>query len=329
MVGASCFLFKNSHNKTAERSIERFGRRGRSSARPAPSIEGTKKRALFAPREPAVYAMKKFFLNVDPNAVDPETAFFHVLPIPFGADGPRTKLAANAPDAILDASAALSRIDERSKRSRLRLGVYTHDPICADDPTTLARRFELIEEEFELFSPRRFPIVLGGSVEISEGPIRCARKRFDELTAIRMSARADLRAAAGADVMTLGVRSFDEQDIEAFPDSVEQNIGPDRIEDEFENVLETILWRAERNVYLSIDMSVFDPSVAPGTCFPEPGGLRWRRALELIEAIVAGKCVVGCDLVGVAPLGGNNIVTEYAAAKLIATIIDLVGGKRT
>lgn len=273
--------------------------------------------------------MRKYFLNVEPESTDSRTAFFHILPIPFGANEPRARLAADAPDAILDASAFLSRVDERTKRSRLRLGVHTYKPIRAENVDALADEFERVANERELFSPRKFPIVVGGSVDVSAGPIRYARRRFDELTVLRMSARADFRAAAGADVVALGARSFSEEDLELFPKAVEESISAEQIADEFENVLETILWRAERNVYLSVDMSVFDPSVAPGVCFPEPGGLTWRRALELIEAIVDGKCVVGFELVGVAPLGGANIVTEYAAAKLIAKIIDFVGGKRT
>jgi len=64
----------------------------------------------------------------------------------------------------------------------------------------------------------------------------------------------------------------------------------------------------DRPVYLSFDIDGLDPSVAPGTGTPEPGGLTGSQGLEIIRG-VAGLNLVGCDLVEVSPaydLSGNT-----------------------
>lgn len=273
--------------------------------------------------------MYKSFLNVAQDAIAPENAFFHVLPIPLALGDKRARLAANAPEAILDASAFLSPIDMRSKRSVLRLGVYTHPAIRVENVDALADEIERIDAKYELFSPKRFPVALGGSCEISDAFMRLAAKRFRELSFVRMGARANLRNATTAFAPTLvGVRGCTQEEYAAAPEVIDSAISCDAILDDFERVVEHILWKCEQNVYLTIDVNLFDPSVVPGACYPEPDGLPWRRALELIEAIALGKCVVGVDIVGLAPLGGDNIVSEYAAAKLVARLIDVVGQKK-
>jgi agmatinase len=70
-----------------------------------------------------------------------------------------------------------------------------------------------------------------------------------------------------------------------------------------------------KNVYLTIDMDVFDTSIAPGVGTPEPDGMDFGDVDELIEILKAGK-VVGMDVVEARPLGENR-VTEVLAAKTI------------
>ena len=49
--------------------------------------------------------------------------------------------------------------------------------------------------------------------------------------------------------------------------------------------------------------------------------MTWRQVTRLLETVVAAKRVVGVDVVETAPLGGGNILTEYAAARLVAKIM--------
>jgi agmatinase len=68
-------------------------------------------------------------------------------------------------------------------------------------------------------------------------------------------------------------------------------------------------------VYLSIDIDVLDPSFAPGTGTPEPGGLSSRELLAIVRGL-DGTNVVGGDVVEVSPAYDHAEITAIAAANL-------------
>lgn len=71
----------------------------------------------------------------------------------------------------------------------------------------------------------------------------------------------------------------------------------------------------ERPCYLSFDIDGLDPSVAPGTGTPEPGGLSGSQGLEIIRGCF-GLNLVGCDLVEVSPPYDTTGNTSLLAANL-------------
>ncbi len=82
---------------------------------------------------------------------------------------------------------------------------------------------------------------------------------------------------------------------------------------------------ADRNVYVSIDMDVFDPGYAPGVSNPEPLGLSPMVVLGFLERIVrASRRIMGFDVVEVNPLRDVNDVTSILAAKLIIEFYGLL-----
>lgn len=68
------------------------------------------------------------------------------------------------------------------------------------------------------------------------------------------------------------------------------------------------------HLFLSIDIDVVDPSAAPGTGSPEPGGLTSRELLRSVRRIAAEVGIVGMDIVEVSPPydSGNNITCILA-----------------
>jgi agmatinase len=66
-------------------------------------------------------------------------------------------------------------------------------------------------------------------------------------------------------------------------------------------------------LYVSIDVDVMDPSFAPGTGTPEPGGLTPREILPAIRRICHETAVVGFEVVEVAPLLDPGITTVICA----------------
>lgn len=71
------------------------------------------------------------------------------------------------------------------------------------------------------------------------------------------------------------------------------------------------------NIYVSIDIDALDPSVAPGTGTPEPGGFTYLQMREMLTALPRKGNIVGFDLVEVNPLYDPAGVTAQLATRLI------------
>ncbi len=75
-----------------------------------------------------------------------------------------------------------------------------------------------------------------------------------------------------------------------------------------------------RPVYVTLDIDVLDPSVAPGTGNPEAGGPGFNELLSAIERL-APLNVVACDIVEVSPPLDPSGITQAAAAVLVREMI--------
>src|SRR5438876_864205 len=75
-------------------------------------------------------------------------------------------------------------------------------------------------------------------------------------------------------------------------------------------------------LYVTIDVDVLDPSEAPGTGSPEPGGLRVPELIEIVRML--GECrTIGGDLVEVAhawdPTGRTGIAAAWVIREAMLT----------
>ena len=66
-------------------------------------------------------------------------------------------------------------------------------------------------------------------------------------------------------------------------------------------------------IYLSLDIDVIDPGMAPGTGTPEPGGMLTREVLRAIRQIVGAVDLAGMDIVEVSPPYDQAETTAMAA----------------
>jgi agmatinase len=83
---------------------------------------------------------------------------------------------------------------------------------------------------------------------------------------------------------------------------------------------------AGRPTYVSVDIDVIDPGMAPGTGTPEAGGLTSRELLTTLRGLAgpAGVDVVGADLVEVAPAYDHAEITGVAASHVAYELISLM-----
>lgn len=75
------------------------------------------------------------------------------------------------------------------------------------------------------------------------------------------------------------------------------------------------------DVMLSIDCDGLDPSLAPGTGWPQPGGLSFRDVALIIEHLSAGCRIIGADIVELLPSRDINGATALIACRLLMLII--------
>ena len=76
-------------------------------------------------------------------------------------------------------------------------------------------------------------------------------------------------------------------------------------------------------VFLSIDIDVVDPGMAPGTGTPEPGGLTSRELLDTVRRLARELPIVGADVVEVSPpYDGPGQVTAFLANRVVLEILN-------
>ena len=280
--------------------------------------------------------MTKTFLNLDPVYNDPKTAKFFVQPIPYEGTVSFLSGAINGPDAILDVSDQMEHIDEELHIEFPKAGIVTLDPLLVmetpDEEMTM-----IYESVSPLFKKGKLPIFLGGEHSITAPIVRAAFDAYPDLSVLQFDAHADLRdsysgtkhshAAVMRRVLEItpklvqvGIRSFSPEEYEQCHHQIDHAITVPTLErpNGFHWAMEQILNRLSKDVYITFDIDALDPAYAPATGTPEPGGMTWRQATQIIEQVSLAKNVVGADVVEVAPFGNRNVITEFLAARLVA-----------
>ncbi len=77
-------------------------------------------------------------------------------------------------------------------------------------------------------------------------------------------------------------------------------------------------------VFLSVDIDVVDPGMAPGTGTPEPGGMTSRELLEAVRRICLELPVVGVDIVEVAPPFDSADITAILANRVVLEALSAI-----
>lgn len=126
------------------------------------------------------------------------------------------------------------------------------------------------------------------------------------------------------EVMLIGIRSSDEEELEWMEKNGIKFFTSTQVKENLEDVKKEIKsFTKGSNVYFSLDIDVFDPSIAPAVHYPEPNGINVRDFLRLLESF-DGK-LVGGDIVCFNPLGDRtNQVTEFLIVKAMVEILGLM-----
>lgn len=124
-------------------------------------------------------------------------------------------------------------------------------------------------------------------------------------------------------VILIGIRNTSEIEYRYLKDKKILYFDMKRIvEDGFPEVVDTVmeLVRKFQKPYISLDIDVVDPAFAPGTGYPEPGGLSSRELIYFIKRLGFIKSKKIYDLVEINPDKDLNDITLKLGAKIISEI---------
>jgi len=74
--------------------------------------------------------------------------------------------------------------------------------------------------------------------------------------------------------------------------------------------------------FITIDIDGLDPSVCPAASHPEPGGLTFPEAADLLRGLAARGCVVGLDIVELVPDHDLHGLGGHAVGRLVLNLIN-------
>ncbi len=183
------------------------------------------------------------------------------------------------------------------------------------------------------------PCILGGEHTLTLGAVQALTPHHPDLVIVQWDAHADLRDEyrgerighatvmrrlldGGCPVVQLGVRAGTREELHIAQHRAlhcSREVMPPR------GLLDRLAGRA---LYLTIDIDVLDPGIAPGTGNPEPDGATYAELLTALGSLASHR-IVGMDLVEVSPPCDPTGLTPIVAASLVREMILLFAPRRT
>lgn len=273
------------------------------------------------------------FLALTPEQSALETASVALIPVPYDSTTSYRGGARDGPSGIIAASAQMEDYDPELDLDVAALGIHTLPALepHMGGPERMARRIR--EAVATCLAPGRVVGVLGGEHSLTAGSVLAHIEAFPSMTVLYLDAHADLRDeyqgtqwghASGArraydqcPLALAGVRSLsvEERDfirdnnVPVWPCPADGSLLP----------ADEILAALGDDVYVSVDLDVFDPSLMSAVGTPEPGGLTWRQVTSLLRSVAENRRIVGFDVCELAPAEGPTACT-YTAARLVAKL---------
>ncbi len=255
-----------------------------------------------------------------------------IVPVPYDGTSTWVKGADKGPAAILSASANLELYDIETDSQIYLDGIFTDEAVTEDrSPEAMV---EAVRRRVQgHLANRKLTVVVGGEHSVSVGAVQAYADCYRGLSVLQLDAHTDLRdeyegskynhACVMARVRELcpivqvGIRSMDISEKPAL--TKDRVFFAHEIHDSL-TWIDQVVAQLTEQVYITIDLDAFDPSIMPSTGTPEPGGLGWYEVLTLLKAVCRGRTVVGFDVVELCPVE-TNWAPDFLAAKLIYKIL--------
>lgn len=284
---------------------------------------------------------RQTFLGLDEEGLSPERADILIQPIPYDATTSYQPGTRFGPEALLQASTQVELWDEELHWDPFsRISCLTLPDIPPNHQGPEAMIHDIENQLAPYHQKGKWVLALGGEHSIAIPLAKGVCRAYPDSAVVVFDAHGDLRDSwegtpfshactvrriveLGRPVFHLGLRSLSREEEEFLKDypllryysSLEIRQG-----DGLKRFQEDLLGLPQKDLYLSLDLDVLDPSLLPGTGTPEPGGIDWYHLLEGLKIIARHHRLRGADLCELTPLPGSKS-SEFVAAKLIFKLL--------
>ncbi len=192
----------------------------------------------------------------------------------------------------------------------------------------------------EVSADEKIPFMIGGEHLVTLGAVQALSRKYDDLHIIHFDAHADVRnnylgetlshacvmrrcweLVGDKKIYQFGIRSGEKEEFLWSKEHLTlTKFNFDGIKDTADKII-------GKNIYLSIDLDVLDPSILPGTGTPEAGGVSFKELLDACLAL-SELNIVGVDVNELAPIYDQSGASTTTACKLIRELLFIIGDKK-
>jgi agmatinase len=283
------------------------------------------------------------FAGLSPPYSELSNARVVVLPVPYDSTTEWQNGTRHGPQAIVNSSQYLELYDIELDLEIYKIGIHTLPAIepSFSSPESMIERVHRVTSE--MIKHNKFPVLLGGEHSLSLGMVKALKEKFSNFCVLQLDAHADLRdeylgTRYGhacvmrriyelCPIVQVGVRSLSSEERQFIS---QNNIPTFYIINSSSDMPSTdnIIASLDHNVYVSIDLDVFDPSIIPSVGTPEPAGMQWNEVVNLLRYVSQKRHVIGFDLVELCPDHCNH-ASSFTAAKLAYKFIGYITESET
>lgn len=265
-------------------------------------------------------------------------ALFVVVPVGYDLTSTYQPGSRRGPAAIIEASTNMELYDDELKKETYLAGIHTTLPVTIDARGPKNMINTVRKNISRIVKLNKIPVMLGGEHSISLGAVQALKEKYPKLKVMQLDAHADLRESYQGSpyshasvarriseicpLIQVGIRSISKEEADFLPQSNVKSYSADFVLEK-KDWVKTICKDLNGDVFVTIDLDVFDPSIMPSTGTPEPGGLYWQDVLKLLNLVSSSCKIRGFDVVELAPIPGI-VAPDFMAAKLIYRLMGYI-----
>lgn len=287
--------------------------------------------------------MKQNFLDLSEEFSSLDKSKIVILPVLFDKAKENIQCSETGPKAIIEASRHLRTYDIETDFEVYKKGIFTASSTSFSSSEKMIKAIS--EEVLSYLKTGKFVVTVGGDHSVSLAPIKAHAAFMDKknISVLHLDAHSDQMPRQKGDVfyshgsviarvkeeptipviISVGIRSMLEEEKRwiNFQNTYFAHLLDEKNE-WMKKACDTLL----EDVYITIDLNVFDPSIMPSTSTPEPGGLFWNQVTQFLKLVSKEKNIIGFDVVNLCPIK-NFIAPDFLAAKLIYKLLSYIFNK--